>query len=99
MSRLPDGERAMASAERQRRYLAKLASTAAAEAVARMPAQAPAGAAGCSGLYRYPDKVAPALRQRLGRRAAVALRDALTQGLEANPAVAAEAEPPEQQDQ
>ncbi len=83
MSRHAIGDRPMTSSERQRRYLAKLAGSAASEG------QAPRGDGSLSvkldHLRAFPDRVAPWLRQRLGYQAARALRDALSRALEAAP--------------
>jgi hypothetical protein len=89
MSRHAIGDRPMTSSERQRRYLAKLAASAASEA-----RQAPRGD-GSLGvkldhLRAFPDRVAPWLRQRLGYQATRALRDALSRALKAAPAEPAE---------
>jgi len=80
----------MTSSERQRRYLARLAASAASKG------QVPRGD-GSLGvkldhLRAFPDRVAPWLRQRLGYQATRALRDALSRALEAAPAAPAEPE-------
>jgi hypothetical protein len=84
MSRHAIGDRPMTSSERQRRYLAKLAASAA----------SPRGDGSLSvkldHLRAFPDHVAPWLRQRLGYQATRALRDALSRALKAAPAEPAE---------
>jgi hypothetical protein len=85
MSRHAIGDRAMTSSERQRRYLAKLAASAASQA----SRQAPRGDCSLSvkldHLRLYPDRVAPWLRQRFGYQATRALRAALSRALKAAP--------------
>jgi hypothetical protein len=90
MSRPAIGDRPMTSSERQRRYLAKLAASAAS---AR---QAPRGDGSLNlkldHLRAFPDRVAPWLRQRLGYQATRVLHDALSRALKAAPAAPAEPE-------
>jgi hypothetical protein len=92
MSRHAIGDRPMTSAERQRRYLAKLAASAAAEASRQAPRGDGSLNVKLDHLRLYPDRVAPWLRQRLGYQATRALRDALSRALKAAPAEPAEPE-------
>jgi hypothetical protein len=83
----------MTSSERQRRYLAKLAASAAAGVSRQAPRDDGSLSVKLDHLRLYPDRVAPWLRQRLGYQATRALRDALRRALEATPA---EPEEPEE---
>ena len=85
MSRHAIGDRPMTSSERQRRYLAKLAASAASEASRQAPRDDGSLSVKLNHLRAFPDRVAPWLRQRLGYQAARALRDALSRALKATP--------------
>ena len=86
MSRHAIGDHPMTSSERQRRYLAKLAASAASEASRQAPRGDGLLSVKLDHLRAFPDRVAPWLRQRLGYQATRALRDALSRALEAAPA-------------
>jgi hypothetical protein len=82
IGRPPVHDRAMTGAERQRRYIAKLVTKAVPPAAAGLGAAARSLVVKIEHLRRYPDRIAPWLRQRLGHHATLALRDALNQAIE-----------------
>jgi hypothetical protein len=77
--RPPIHSRAMSGAERQARYVAKLAAS---QAKTKPPASVTIN---LNHLRQYPDRIAPWLHRELGHAAAIALRDALDRAIKNKP--------------